>query len=196
MNNILDISSIIATYGYPGILIIVFLESGIFFPLPGDSLIFTAGLLAPFYHYNVYTLTLLIFLSAFLGGIAGYYIGTKLEYLYRFSLFRKILKRKYLDDAHDFLTKHGLSALLLSRFVPVVRTFLPIVAGMARMKYSDFIRFSLLGSFIWSAAFTLGGYFLGRSFPEIDKYLTLTIILVVFVSILPAVFHLLKKKKA
>ena len=194
MSNLFDISHIITTYGYIGIFVIVFLESGIFFPLPGDSLIFAAGLLASAVGFNIIWLTLIIFLSAFLGGLVGYYIGIKLEFFYRYAFFRKIFKREYIDDAHNFFEKHGLSSILLSRFIPIVRTFLPIVAGMARMKFRDFVRYSLLGSFIWSAVFTLGGYFLGRSFPQIQNYLLYVIIIVVILSILPGIFHILKRK--
>ena len=195
MTNLFNIPHIIITYGYLGILIIVFLESGIFFPLPGDSLIFTAGLLAPMLHFNIVLLTLFIFLSAFLGGLVGYYIGTKIEYLYRYAFFRKILRREYIDNAHVFFEKHGLSAILLSRFIPVVRTFMPIVAGMAKMKYSEFVRYSLLGSFIWSVVFTLGGYFLGQSFPQIQNYLLYVIIIIVVLSILPGIFEIIRKRK-
>jgi membrane-associated protein len=194
MNQFFDIPNIIFTYGYLGILIIVFLESGIFFPLPGDSLIFTAGLLAPMLHFNIVILTILVFLAAFLGGVIGYYIGTKLEFLYQYEFFRKVLKKKYMDDAHIFLDKHGLSAMLLSRFIPVVRTFLPIVAGMVRMNYRNFIRYSLLGSFLWSAVFTLGGYFLGKSFPNMHDYLPLVITVVVLLSILPGVIHYFRSR--
>src|SRR5260221_8204097 len=111
MNQLLDIHYLLITYGYLGILIIVFLESGIFFPLPGDSLIFTAGLLAPMLHFNIVFLIFLVFLAAFLGGIAGYYIGTKLEFLYHYSFFRKVLKKKYIDHAQAFFQKHGFRAM-------------------------------------------------------------------------------------
>ncbi|MFA6520318.1 MAG: DedA family protein [Candidatus Paceibacterota bacterium] len=195
MIEIFNITEIITTYGYVGILVIVFLESGIFFPLPGDSLIFTAGLLAPILNYNVFLLTLLIFIAAFTGGVVGYYIGTKLDFLYRYEFCRKILKKKYMDDAHAFLEKHGLFAMILSRFIPVVRTFLPIVAGMVRMKYSDFLRYSFIGAFVWSTSFTLGGYYLGKSFPQIKDYLLLVIVIIVIISILPGVYHYFHSKK-
>ncbi len=194
MNHLFDIQYLIVTYGYAGILIIVFLESGIFFPLPGDSLLFTAGLLAPVLGYNVFLLTLFIFLAAFLGGVVGYYIGTKLDFLYQYSFFKKVLKKKYIDDAYVFLEKHGLSAMLLSRFIPIVRTFLPIVAGMVKMNYADFIRYNLLGAFVWSTSFTLGGYYLGKSFPMMQEYLLWVIIVVVILSILPGVWHYLKRR--
>lgn len=195
MLHLFDVTNLIATYGYVGIFITIFLESGIFFPLPGDSLIFTAGLLAPMFGFNIVGLTLLVFIAAFTGGLVGYYIGTKLEHLHQYKYFRKIIKREHLDKAHSFFEKHGLSSILLSRFVPIVRTFLPIVAGMARMKYSSFLRFSLLGSFVWSAVFVLGGYFLGRVFPYLQDYLLYVVTIVVILSILPGVYEYWRAKR-
>ncbi len=194
MEHIFDLTYLVTQYGYIGILIIVFLESGVFFPLPGDSLLFTAGLLAPKLGYNVFLLVIAVWIFAFLGGVVGYYIGTKLDFLYKYSFFRKIFKKKYTDEAHKFLEKHGLSAMILSRFIPVVRTFLPIVAGMVRMKYSDFINYSLIGSFVWSATFIFGGYFLGKVFPQIQNYLHFVVIIIVLLSILPGLKHLVKSK--
>ena len=194
MENLFNLTYLITHFGYIGILVIVFLESGVFFPLPGDSLLFTAGLLAPKLGYNIFLLVILVWMAAFLGGVVGYYIGTKLDFLYKYPFFRKIFKKKYTDEAHVFLEKHGLSSMILSRFIPVVRTFLPIVAGMVRMKYSDFINYSLIGSFIWSAAFIFAGYFLGEVFPQIQNYLPYVIVIIVLLSILPGLKHLVKSK--
>lgn len=195
MTHLFDISYLITNYGYLGILVIVFLESGIFFPLPGDSLIFTAGLMAPALGWNIIFLVFLVFGAAFLGGLAGYYLGTKIEYFHHYAFFRKTIKKEYIDQAYAFLQKHGLSAMVLSRFVPVVRTFLPIVAGIVKMNYHDFVNYSLVGSATWSVVFVLGGYFLGKSFPQIQDYLTLIIIIIVIVSILPAVVHWWGRRK-
>lgn len=196
MHQLFDLTYLITEYGYIGILVIVFLESGIFFPLPGDSLLFTAGLLAPKLGFNVIFLAFLIFVAAFLGGIVGYYIGTKLEFLHRYKFFHRIFKKKYIDDAHNFLEKHGLSAMIFSRFIPVVRTFMPIVAGVVKMDYADFIKYSLVGSFVWSVVFVFGGYFLGQSFPQLQEYLLFVIIIIVIISLLPAVFHFIKNRKS
>ncbi len=194
MNHLFDIPYLVTHFGYIGIIIIVFLESGVFFPLPGDSLIFTAGLLAPRMGFSIITLVIIIFLAAFLGGMVGYYIGTKLDFLYKYPLFKRIFKKKYTDEAHIFLEKHGLSAMIMGRFVPVVRTFLPIVAGMVRMNYSKFLRYNALGAFVWSAVFVLGGYFLGRSFPQIQHYMLYVVIIIVLLSLVPGLGHLVKKK--
>ena len=195
MTNLFDIPHIIAVYGYAGILSIIFLESGIFFLLPGDSLIFTVGLLANKLGYNVFLFTFLTTVFSFLGGLVGYYIGVKLDYFYRFAFRRKILPQKYLNEAHEFLEKHGLFSIMLSRFVPVIRTFLPIVAGMARMNFLNFIRYSLLSCAVWSVTFILGGYYLGQIFPATGDYLSSIILIIVVMSILPGVIHFFKKRK-
>lgn len=194
MHQLFDIPYLLSTYGYLGIFVIVFLESGIFFALPGDSLLFTAGLMASIVGLNLYFLIPLIFAGTFLGGIAGYFIGVNIERLRQYSFFRKILKQEHIKLAHNFFEKHGMAAILFSRFVPIVRTFMPIVAGVARMKYSLFIRYSLISSLLWSTIITLSGFFLGRAFPIIKDYLSYAIFLVVFVSILPGVIEWLRKR--
>jgi len=194
MTNLFDISYIIATYGYYGIFVIVFLESGIFFALPGDSLLFTAGLLASLLDLRIYFLIPLIFVATFLGGIAGYEIGINLERLRRFTFFRKILKEEHIDATHKFFDKHGKMTIIFSRFIPIVRTFVPIVAGIARMHYRTFIKYSLISSALWSTSVTLAGYFLGQIFPQIKDYLSFMIVLIVFVSVLPMIFEMTNKK--
>ncbi len=185
MTHFFDLSQIISSYGYLGIFIIVFLESSLIFPLPGDSLLFTAGLFAAAFGLNIYLLIFVSFLATFLGGVAGYEIGINLLKLEKYSFFRGILKPEYLGKAHNFFEKHGRVAITFARFVPVVRTFISIVAGVARMDYISFAKYSLLGSALWSATATLLGYFLGRVFPQIKDYMWVVIVLVVIVSIMP-----------
>src|SRR3990167_6639024 len=158
MTQLFDIPYLITTYGYLGIFIIVFLESGIFFALPGDSLLFTAGLFAAVFGLQIYFLIPLIFFATFFGGIAGYEIGANLERLKRFSFFRKILKEEHILKTHEFFDRHGKFTIIFSRFVPIVRTFVPIVAGVARMPYKLFVKYSLTSSLLWSTIVTLLGY--------------------------------------
>ncbi len=191
----LDVQFLISTYGLIGIFIIIFLESGIFPPLPGDSLLFAAGLYAAVGGFNIHTLTIIVFVASFLGIISGYYVGTHIQKLERYSFFKKILKQKYIDQAHIFFEKHGKYAIILSRFVPIVRTFIPITAGIAKMNYSNFLKYSLVGSAIWSLSLLYGGYFLGKIFPEIENYFTLVIVLIIILSLLPGVYHLLKNRR-
>jgi len=195
MINIFDIPSIISTYGYWGIFIIVFLESGIFFALPGDTLLFTAGLLVSVLDLNLFILISLIFISTFLGGIVGYEIGINLERLRKFSFFRKILKQEHINKTHEFFERHGKLTIIFSRFVVIARTFVPIVAGIARMHYFTFIKYSLISSLLWSVSMTLLGYFLGQIFPHIKDYMSFIIVLIVVLSILPMIWEMRRKQK-
>lgn len=194
LSNLFNITHLISTYGYFGIFIVVFLESGIFFALPGDSLLFSAGILASSHILNIYELILIVFISTFLGGIFGYYIGIHIEKLLHYSLFRKILKQEHIEKARIFFEKYGKSAIIFSRFVPVVRTFTPIVAGVVKMKYSLFIKYSFISSVLWSTIITLLGYFLGNAFPWIKDYMPIVMILVIILSIIPAFLEVLRKK--
>ena len=195
MTHLFDITYLITTYGYLGIFIIIFLESGIFFALPGDSLLFTAGLFASAFGLNITFLIFVIFIATFLGGLVGYEIGVYLTKLERFKFLKKILKKEHVDKAYKFFDKHGLLAIIFSRFIPIVRTFVPIVAGIARMHYFTFVKYSIISSVLWSLIVTLAGYFLGEAFPIIKNYLSLIIMLVVFISILPIVFEMKRKEK-
>src|ERR1035437_9537500 len=135
MAQLFDITHIISTYGYLGIFVIVFLESGIFFALPGDTLLFTAGLLASVFSLQIFVLIPVIFVATFLGGVIGYEIGVHIERLSHYAIFRRILKKEHLEKTHKFFDKYGRFTVIFSRFVPVVRTFVPIVAGVVRMEY-------------------------------------------------------------
>lgn len=194
MDYLFDIPNILTSYGYLGVFVIVFLESGIFFALPGDSLLFTAGILASGGILDIYTTVLIIFISTFLGGVFGYYVGIHLEKLRRFSFTKKILKEEHMAMTHQFFEKHGKSAIIFSRFVPIARTFAPIVAGMAKMNYISFLKYSLISSISWSTIVTLSGYFLGQSFPWIKDYMPIVILIVVFLSLLPPIFEIVRKK--
>ncbi len=192
---LLDVPNLIATYGYVGIFIIIFLESGILPPLPGDSLLFTAGLFVAVYHFNLVVLISLIFVATFLGGLMGYEIGVYIEKLKKYSFFRAILKQEYIDKAHEFFEKHGKFAIIFSRFIPLIRTFTPIVAGIARVPYKFFIKYSLISSALWSSIVTLVGYYLGRIFPQIKDYLWVIAILIVLVSLIPILFEMFRNKR-
>lgn len=195
MIEIFDLPYIISTYGYVGIAIIVFLESGILFPLPGDSLLFTAGLLASTTYLKIYILVPVIFVSTFLGGIAGYYVGIHIERLRRVSFLKKFLKEEYVNKAHIFFERYGKSAILFSRFIPIIRTFTPIVAGIVNMNYTTFLKYSFFSSLLWSTTVTFSGYFLGQIFPQIQDYMSGIIILVVMLSLLPVIVEIFRKKE-
>lgn len=195
MLQIFNIPHVIETYGYVGIFIIVFLESGILFTLPGDSLLFTAGLMVALLDMHLYVLIPLIFIATFFGGVLGYEVGVNLEKLHNYAFFRKILKKENIDKTHKFFDKYGKFTVIISRFVPLARTFVPIVAGIARMHYREFIKYSLVSSALWSTSVTLLGFFLGRAFPHIKDYMSHLIIIIVLLSLLPIIYEMLRKEK-
>ena len=182
-----DITQVLPAIGYAGLAAIVFAESGLFFGffLPGDSVLFSAGLLASHGTFNIITLVVLISAAAVLGDSAGYWFGS----LVGQKLFSRndslLFHKRHLEETHRFYEKYGASAVILARFVPIVRTFAPILAGVGRMRYSLFLRYNVIGGCLWGAGVTLLGYFLGQTFPAVDQYLTLVIALIILVSFLP-----------
>jgi membrane-associated protein len=195
MEVLFNIQTLIGNYGYIGVFVVVFLESGIFFALPGDSLLFTAGILAAAGFLNVWYIIPIVFIGTFFGGIVGYYIGFYIEKLRKFEFFNKILRKEHLDKTHAFLEKYGSPAVILSRFIPIIRTFMPIVAGVAYMNFKKYLKYNLIGSFLWSVSVTLVGFFLGMAFPNIKDHLHWLILAVVFISVLPMAFSFLKKRQ-
>lgn len=188
---------LITAFGLIGIFTIVFLESGVFFGFffPGDSLLFTAGFLASQGFLPIWPLVLGTFVAAILGDNVGYWFGKKTGpklFVKDDSIF---FKRKYMSQAEHFYEKHGKKTIILARFMPIVRTFAPIVAGVGNMKYQVFISYNIIGAFIWSFGMTLSGYFLGQIIPDADKYLLYIIILIVATSFIPPAVHLVKKKR-
>ncbi|MBP9718221.1 DedA family protein [Candidatus Gracilibacteria bacterium] len=192
-----DIVELIKTVGYIGVTAIVFAESGLLigFFLPGDSLLFTAGLLASQGYLNIYLLVPLCFAAAVFGDSVGYAFGKKMGP----KIFNKKESRwfhpNHLERANAFFEKYGGKAIILARFMPVVRTFTPIVAGAGNMTYRKFVFNNVLGGFLWTFGLTLAGYFLGKSIPDIDRYLLPIIGGIILLSILPVVFHFIKERK-
>ncbi|OIO29599.1 hypothetical protein COX93_02675 [Candidatus Nomurabacteria bacterium CG_4_10_14_0_2_um_filter_30_12] len=192
----IDLSVLIQTISYLGIFLIIFAESGLFFGffLPGDSLLFTAGLLASQGYFDIALLILLITFAAITGDQIGYLFGIKIGpkiFTHDDSFF---FKKKYITNAENFYQKHGKKAVLIARFVPIVRTFIPILAGVGKMHYRTFITYNILGGLIWSACITLLGYFLGQQIPNVDKYLIPIILLIILISFLPAIFSYIYNK--
>nr|WP_222109212.1 VTT domain-containing protein [Streptomyces cupreus] len=192
----------IETFSLPGILLIVFAESGLFAFLPGDSLLFTAGLFVAEGNYISQPLWLvcsLIVLAAVIGDQVGYMIGK----FFGPKLFNrpnsKLFKQENLEKAHEFMEKYGPKAIVLARFVPIVRTFAPIVAGAGRMKYRTFLTYNIIGGVAWGTGVTLAGYWLGQ-IDFIKTNVEAILILIVFVSIVPIIIEYLrersKKKRA
>jgi membrane-associated protein len=190
------LKELIRSGGAPLICTIVFIETGFFvgFFLPGDSLLITAGIFSAAGVIPLKWLLLPVMLCAIAGDQIGYWIGRSAgATLYRRedSLF---FRRSHLQRAHDFYEKYGGRAVILARFVPIVRTFCPPVAGAAKMPYSRYILFDVFGGVLWVGAMILGGFTLGRSIPNIGKYIHYVIAVVAVVSILPAVIGLLRSR--
>jgi membrane-associated protein len=195
-----DLPALIKSLGYFGVWAIIFAESGLLigFFLPGDSLLFTAGFIASQGHLNIFVLIFGAFVCAVLGDNVGYYTGHK----FGRKLFNKednwLFHKKNLVKTQNFYDQHGKKALVLARFMPIVRTFAPIVAGIGSMQYRMFMSYNLIGGFLWTVGITLLGYFLGKVIPaeQIDKYLLPIILLIIVISLLPSVIHLIQENRS
>ena len=186
-----------------GVALVVFAESGLLigFFLPGDSLLFTTGFLisAGFLNINIHLAVLIVFIAAVLGDSVGYTFGRKLGP----RLFRKqdarLFKQEYIKQAQTFYEKHGAKTIIIARFIPIVRTFAPIVAGASKMEYRRFLSFNIIGALLWAAGVTYAGFLLGGVFEhfgiEIDTVLLPIIALIILASVLPPALHILKDKK-
>lgn len=189
-----DLETLIRTVGIFGVWGIVFAESGLLigFFLPGDSLLFTAGFLAS---QNVFDITILAigsFIAAVLGDSTGYTFGQKVGP----KLFQKkdsiLFHKDNLLKAQQFYEKHGKKTIILARFIPVVRTFAPIIAGVSQMHYRTFLTYNIIGGFIWAVGVSVTGFILGSTIKDVDRYLLPIIGLIIVLSVLPNAYHLLK----
>lgn len=190
-----DTINIVQTAGLIGIFIIIFSESGLFFAffLPGDSLLFTAGLFAQAGLFPIVPLIIGCIIAAILGGLIGYFTGWKVGR----KLFDKeasvFFKKKYVQEAENFYKKHGSATILIARFVPIIRTFAPIVAGIGKMRSGTFIFFNILSGIIWPVVVVLLGYFIGAKIPNAEHYLLPITMSVVLISVAPIIFNITKK---
>jgi membrane-associated protein len=203
LDRLRDLPALVQWAGYVGLFAIIFTETGLFFGflLPGDSLLVTAGLLIatrPEFSQalDVRTLGLLLTAAAILGDNTNYWIGRTAgpRIFAREESF--LFKRKHLAQAEEFYTRHGAKTVVLARFVPIVRTFAPLVAGAARMPYRTFLTYSVAGGIAWIWSMLLLGYYLGSRVPGVAKYLELVIIGIIAISVLPGVLHWLRGRRA
>ncbi|MFC7814424.1 DedA family protein [Streptomyces sp. NPDC057367] len=188
---------LIETFALPGILLIVFAESGLFAFLPGDSLLFTAGLFVAQGEYISQPLWLvctLIVLAAVIGDQVGYMIGKFLGPKLFNRPDSKLFKQENLDKAHEFMEKYGPKAIVLARFVPIVRTFAPIVAGAGRMQYRTFLTYNVIGGVAWGSGVTLAGYWLGQ-IEFIRTNVEPILVLIVVLSVVPIAIEYLRERK-
>lgn len=178
-----------------GIMLIVLIESGVLFPvLPGESLLFASGLLHDRMHLHLPTLILMVVAAAFVGAQIGYFLGAKWGRRF-FKPNARILKTEHLEKAEHYFTNYGGRSLVIGRFIPFVRTFIPVAAGMARYPYPKFVLFNTLGSVIWGAGFILVGALLGNV-PFVHDNLTLILAVIILASVLPVIIEMVGKRRA
>lgn len=191
-----DPITIIKAVGIVGVILIVFAETGLFFGFffPGDSLLFTAGIFASQGYLDIWVLVFGCLVAAILGDSVGYWSGKK----YGRELFDRdkgfLFKKKRLYDAEIFYEKHGKSTIIIARFVPIIRTFAPIVAGIGKMHYRTFISYNIFGGTIWVLLLLLSGYFLGGLIPNPDKYIIPIAFVIIVISFLPIIFKIIRIK--
>ncbi|MGK2849025.1 MAG: DedA family protein [Minisyncoccota bacterium] len=191
-----DLVALVHAIGYLGVFGIVFAETGLFlgFFLPGDSLLFVAGLLAGQGFFSLPILIGGLFISGVAGNIVGYEFGRRVGSKLFSQEDSLIFKKRHALTAQSFYDQHGPKTILLARFMPIVRTFAPIVAGVANMRYRVFLLYNILGAFLWTAGLVLAGSFLG-SVIDIDRYLLPIILLIVFLSFLPGIISYCRVKR-
>jgi membrane-associated protein len=191
------LGEIIRNYGiwtYAILFFIIFMETGFVVTpfLPGDSLLFAAGAFAALGDLNIVVLIVLLTAAAILGDTVNYWIG---HYIgpRAFSGSIRFLKKEYLDRTHEFYEKHGGKTIILARFIPIIRTFAPFVAGVGEMTYLHFITYNVVGGIAWVLLFTLGGYFFGN-LPAVQDNFTLVILAIIFISVLPGIIEFLRAR--
>ena len=189
-----SLAEFIKMIGYAGLAAIVFAESGLLigFFLPGDSLLFTAGFLASQGVFQIGALVLISFAGAVAGDSVGYSLGFRIGR----RIFQKedsiLFNKNHLLRAEEFYAKHGKKAIILARFLPVIRTFAPILAGVGRMHYPTFLAYNLIGGILWGIGLPIAGYYLGNAVPDIDRYLIPIVAGIISVSLLPSLIHIIR----
>jgi membrane-associated protein len=197
LSDLLDPKSVLAAFGTVGLIAIVFAESGLLvgFFLPGDSLLFTAGLLAAHGKLNLPVILVGCFLAAVSGDQVGYAFGNRVGPALFSRPDSRFFKREYVDKAQGYFDRYGAKTIVLARFVPVVRTFAPIVAGVGSMRYRTFVAFNVTGGLLWAVGVTMLGYVLGEV-AWIEANLEVAILAIVALSALPIAIELLRGRKA
>jgi membrane-associated protein len=194
-----NLGVIITDYGtlsYLFLFLIVFAETGLVFTpfLPGDSLLFAAGAFAALGSFNIVLLLVMLWVAAFLGDTANYWIGHFFGQKIIDSPKVPFIKKEHIDQTQEFYKKHGGKAIFLARFVPIVRTFAPFVAGVGKMHYGDFIKYNATGGFVWVFGFTLLGYFFGN-IPFVKENFSIVVLVIIGLSVLPIIYEFVKAKR-
>lgn len=193
------LSVITTNYGiwiYAILFIIIFLETGLVVTpfLPGDSIIFASGALAAIGAMNIVSLLIIFYVAAVLGDTANYYIGKKIGSGIMEKEKVKFINKNYLIKAKNYYEKHGAITIVLSRFIPIIRTFAPFVAGIAKMDYKSFIKYNIIGGASWVLLFLLGGFALGN-LPIVKNNFSIIVIAIIIISVIPAIVTFIKERK-
>jgi membrane-associated protein len=193
-----DVRALVQTGGYLALTLVVFSETGLLigFFLPGDSLLVTAGLFAAKGDLNVGILLVSLSLAAVIGDAVGYAIGRSAGRALYSRPNSRLFKRSHLLRATAFYEKYGAKTIVIARFMPIIRTFAPTVAGAAEMSYVRFATYNVIGGIAWIFSMILLGYFLGRQIPDLDKHIHLVIVVIVILSVLPGVYEFWKERRA
>lgn len=199
IKTLLNPQSIIHYGGLTLLLFIIFAETGLFFGffLPGDSLLFVAGLMTgtPLFDVNIITLNLSVITAGILGNFVGYYFGMKTGPM----LFRRedsfFFKKKHVNAAKEFYNRYGGTAIVLGRFLPIIRTFVPIMAGVVNLNFRKFVIYNVVGCIAWVTSMTLSGYFLGKIFPSLQDNLEKIVIVIILVSMIPVAITYFKEHR-
>lgn len=197
MQTLFDPIHLLTAFGYIGLAAVLFAESGLLigFFLPGDSLLFAAGVVAAAGHLNLIAVLIVALLAAVVGDSVGYYFGKAAGPKFFHRKNSRLFSQDNVTQAHRFFEKYGAQSVILARFVPVVRTLTPIVAGVSSMSYKTFLAYNVIGALIWTVGVTLLGVQLGKVIPNIDTYLLPIVGLVIIVSLAGGMFHLLRQRK-
>ena len=196
--HLIEIIEIFGVWSYAILFLIVFVETGIvIFPfLPGDSLLFASGTFAALDAFNIVILLIVFFTAAVIGDTVNYHIGQKVgTAISPNSFIGKFINREKMKVAEDFFNKHGGKTIVIARFMPFIRTFAPFVAGASRMNYSYFIAYNIIGAALWVVICTMLGYFFGN-FPFIQDNFSTVLLLIIFISVLPALVSIIKNRFA
>lgn len=193
------LSLLIQQYGmltYLILFLIVFMETGLVVTpfLPGDSMLFAAGAIAAMGDMNIFNLLIVVYIAAVLGDTVNYHIGKKLGNKILEKEDIRFINKEYLKKAQMFYEKHGATTIVLARFIPIIRTFAPFVAGIGEMNYSKFIPYNIIGGGVWVTLFLGGGYFFGNQ-PFIKEHFSYVLIAIILISILPAVIAIIKENR-
>jgi len=194
--NVLDAQSLLAAFGVLGVGVVMFAETGLLigFFLPGDSLLFAAGTFAALGALDLRLIMILLIVAAIAGDTINYWVGSYIGP----KAFRgdgRFLKREYLDRTHAFYEKHGGKTIILARFIPIIRTFAPFVAGVGAMSYPKFLTYNIVGAVLWVGLLVLGGYYFGN-IPIVRENFSLVILAIIFLSVLPIMVETVRARRS